>query len=172
MSTSPSDAPPPISPAYAALMQRLVLPVSLEDIHRTMTRAFDLDAKQHSEHDESVLRLLLCIRLAPDGAMRAKDISTQMLKSTSHMSRLIDRAQARGLVERQADPTDRRAYRVALTPKGSSTIDAYVPHAVRLLDDAFATALKPEELRILIDLVDRVKTAATAVVTKLETGLV
>jgi DNA-binding MarR family transcriptional regulator len=32
---------------------------------------------------------------------------------------LIDRLEARGLVKRQADPTDRRAKRVIMTPKGA-----------------------------------------------------
>ncbi len=170
MSTPPSDDQLSMSPAYAALMQRLALPLALEDIHRTLTRAFDLDAQQHTAHDESLLRLLLCIRMAPEGAMRAKDISAQMLKSTSHMSRLIDRAEAGDLVERQADPSDRRAYRVALTSHGESTIDAYIPHAVALLDEAFATVLTGDELRTLLDLVARVQASTMALVAKQESG--
>ncbi len=166
MSVPPSDGPSPMPPAYAALMERLVLPLALEGVHRTLTRAFDLDAQLHSDHDESLLHLLQCIRMAPEGAMRAKDISTVMLKSTSHMSRLIDRAQARGLLERRADPTDRRAHRVALTEKGESTIDAYVPHAVALLDEAFAGVLTCDELRTLYDLLAKVETAAEALVSK------
>ncbi len=166
MSPHPPDGPSPVSPAYAALMERLALPLTLENIHRALTRAFDLDAQQHSHHDESLLRVLLCIRMASDGAMRAKDISTQMLKSTSHTSRLIDRAEARGLVERRADPTDRRAHRVALTPQGESAIDAYVPHAVAMLDEAFAGVLTRDELRMLLGLVGRVETAALALVAK------
>lgn len=168
MTALPSEGRPPLSAAYAALMERLVLPLGLEDIHRALTRAFDLDARQHSPHNESVLRVLLSIRLAPEGAMRAKDISVQMLKSTSHMSRLIDRAESDGLVERRPDPTDRRAHRVGLTSLGESTIDAYVPHAVAMLDEAFSAVLSPEELRTLLELVARVETAATALVAKQE----
>jgi DNA-binding MarR family transcriptional regulator len=171
MSAFPPGGPLPVSPVYAALMERLVLPTAVESIHRTLTVAFDLDARQQSDHDEAVLRVLLCIRLAPDRAMRAKDIATQVLKSTSHMSRLIDRAEAGGLVERLADPTDRRAYRVALTPQGESEIDAYVPHALRLLDEAFATVLSADELHTLLALVGRVETAAKALVAKQEAAL-
>ncbi|MCP4499232.1 MAG: MarR family transcriptional regulator [Deltaproteobacteria bacterium] len=166
----PSEDPPSISPAYTALMQRLVLPLALEGVHRTLTRAFDLDARQHGPHHESILRLLLCIRTAPEGAMRAREIGAQMLKSTSHMSRLIDRAEASDLAERQADPSDRRAYRVALTPHGEFTIDAYIPRAIALLDEAFATVLTRDELRTLLDLVARVEASAVALVTKQESG--
>ncbi len=166
MSSPSSDAP--IPPVYAALLERLLLPLSLESIHRALTRAFDLDAQVHSEHHESVLRVLLCIRVAPEGAMRAKDISVQMLKSTSHTSRLIDRAEAGGLVERRADPSDRRAHRVALTARGKEQIDAYVPHAIAMLDEAFAGVLTPDELQTLIGLAARVETAALNLVAKQE----
>ena len=105
-------------------MQRLALPLGLENIHRTLQRAFDLDARANADHDEAVLRVLLCIRLSPEGAMRAKDISIQMLKSTSHMSRLIDRAESHGLVERLPDPRDRRAHRVAVVAVAAETAAA------------------------------------------------
>lgn len=154
--------------AYSELLKRLELPFALEAVHRSLTRAFDLDAKQHSDHDESLLRVLLCIRLAPEGAMRAKDISVEMLKSTSHISRLIDRAVARGLVERRTDPSDRRAHRVALTPQGEAEIDAYVPRAVAMLDQAFGDALNPDELRTAIGLLERIETTVLEMVTQRE----
>lgn len=164
MSTPPLD--PSIPPVYGALLERLALALSLESVHRTLTRAFDLDAQLHSEHDESILRVLLCVRLAPEGAIRAKDISEQLLKSTSHTSRLIDRAEADGLVERRADPSDRRAYQVVLTTQGEAAIDAYVPHAVAMLDEAFAGVLTPEELQTLLGLAARVEAAALGLVAR------
>jgi len=168
MSTHDSDGPSPMPPAYSALLERLALPLALEAVHITLARAFDLDAKQHADHDESVLRVLLTLRLAPDGMMRAKDISARIVKSTSHTSRLIDRAEAHGLVERRPDPRDRRAHRVALTRRGEAEIDAYVPHAVTLLDEALSGALSPAELQMVVDLVGRVETTALELVAKRE----
>jgi len=147
-------------------LERLALPLALESIHRNLTRAFDLDAQQHSVHDEALLRLLLCIRLSPDGAMRAKDISVQLLKSTSHTSRLIDRAVAHELVARQPDPNDRRAHRVELTPGGTAEIDAYVPHAVAMLGEAYGGILSPAELGGVLKLLGRLEAATKGLVAK------
>ncbi|TPV97328.1 MAG: winged helix-turn-helix transcriptional regulator [Myxococcales bacterium FL481] len=119
-------------------------------------------------HDEALLRVLVTIRLAPEGAIRAKDISTQVLKSTSHTSRLIDRAEACKLIERRPDPSDRRAHRVVLTRKGEARIDAYVPHAIALLDRTYGEALSPGERKAFVDLLGRVEATAAKLVLELE----
>jgi DNA-binding MarR family transcriptional regulator len=168
MTDAPSLPAYDVPAAYRSLLERLVLPHQLEDIHRRLARAFDLDAQQHADHSESTLRVLLCIRLAPEGTIRATDLSEQLVKSTSHTSRLIDRAEAGGLVERQADPNDRRAQLIALTPLGTRAIDAYVPHAAALLGEAFGDVLSPGEFLMLIGFLDRVRTATSGVVTRLE----
>lgn len=54
------------------------------------------------------------------------------------LGRMIDRLQESGLVERRADPKDRRAWRLHLTPLGESRITALRPTALALFDDALA----------------------------------
>lgn len=54
------------------------------------------------------------------------------------LGRMIDRLQESGLVERRADPKDRRAWRLHLTPLGESRITALRPTARALFDDALA----------------------------------
>jgi DNA-binding MarR family transcriptional regulator len=54
------------------------------------------------------------------------------------LGRMIDRLQESGLVERRADPKDRRAWRLHLTPLGESRIDALRPTALALFEDALA----------------------------------
>ncbi len=157
-------------PAYSALLELLAMPFALEAVHRSLGRAFDLDAADNSEYDESVLRVLLCLRLAPGGALRAKDISVQMLKSTSHVSRLIDRAEEGHLLARQPDPEDRRAHRVMLTDRGVEAIDAYVPHAAGMLDEVLRSALSEAELATLIRLLERVEARALELVETREAG--
>ena len=54
------------------------------------------------------------------------------------LGRMIDRLQDAELVERRADPTDRRAWRLYLTPKGEELIERLRPFA----QDTFAVALE------------------------------
>ncbi len=133
-----------------------------------MTRLFEVDVADKTDYDDPTLRLLVLIRLAPKGVIRAVDISEQMQKSTSHISRLIDRAESRGLLERRADPSDRRAQQIALTKLGKQVIDAYVPHAMTLLDEAIFATLSSDEISLLIDLLRRVETASRQLISERE----
>jgi DNA-binding MarR family transcriptional regulator len=54
------------------------------------------------------------------------------------LGRMIDRLQESGLVERRADPKDRRAWRLHLTPEGEEKMTALRPTARALFDDALA----------------------------------
>jgi DNA-binding MarR family transcriptional regulator len=51
-------------------------------------------------------------------------------------ARMIDRLQEAGLVERRADPSDRRAWRIHLTAKGESKLEELRPTALSLYEDA------------------------------------
>lgn len=53
----------------------------------------------------------------------------------SSMTGLVDRAEQRGLVERQPDPADRRAVRVAITPVGEEMIHRFDREITERLDD-------------------------------------
>lgn len=48
----------------------------------------------------------------------------QTLSNSATMTNRIDRLASRGLVERQANPDDRRSVRVRLTPAGAATVGA------------------------------------------------
>jgi DNA-binding MarR family transcriptional regulator len=54
------------------------------------------------------------------------------------LGRMVDRLQDAGLVERRADPADRRSWRLHLTPDGEQKIEALRPTALALFDDALA----------------------------------
>ena len=52
------------------------------------------------------------------------------------LGRMIDRLQEAGLVERRADPTDRRAWRIFLTDKGNGLLDKLRPFGRETLNAA------------------------------------
>ena len=71
------------------------------------------------------------------------------------LGRMIDRLQDAGLVERRADPADRRTWRLHLTPEGEQRIEALRPTALALFDDALAVldAAQRLELEAMLNVV-------------------
>ncbi|WP_433029539.1 MarR family winged helix-turn-helix transcriptional regulator [Actinomycetospora sp. CA-053990] len=83
------------------------------------------------------------VAVAGDQAMRDLVAGTRLNDST--LTRVVDRLAALGLVFREADPTDRRRVRVAISARGRTVHERLAPAVVdaerRLLDDPQATAL-------------------------------
>ena len=71
--------------------------------------------------------------LATHGPMTIRQISEYIICEADHPSRLISRMEAKGLVKRETNPSDRRAVLISLTDKGRSDAD-YVLQADARLD--------------------------------------
>jgi DNA-binding MarR family transcriptional regulator len=67
------------------------------------------------------VELLLRLSRAPEERLRMVDLSRSLLLSKSGVTRLVDRLEARGLVERAPCPSDRRVVWAHLTPAGRET---------------------------------------------------
>lgn len=89
------------------------------------------------------------------GPLSQQDIADRLDADKSHVMRLIDQLEQRGLVTRTPDPTDRRRHRIELTPPGRRLARNATPAALRAEDDYFQ-ALSPAERRTLTDLLQRV----------------
>lgn len=70
--------------------------------------------------------------------------------------RMVDRLQDADLVERRPDPTDRRSWRLFLTPKGDGLIDQLRPLGEALMTEAF-DGLTPQECEQLAGMLDRIR---------------
>lgn len=64
------------------------------------------------------------------------------------LGRIIDRLQSAGLVERRADVSDRRTWRLHLTAEGERKIEALRPTALALFKDALAGLDPAERLKL------------------------
>jgi len=67
--------------------------------------------------------------------------------------RMVDRLQEAALVERRADPADRRSWRLFLTDRGEALLAELRPFAEELVEDAFEgiPAAEREHLRALLE---------------------
>lgn len=81
--------------------------------------------------------------------VRMNELAARILASKSGLTRVIDRMEEDGLVERRRPPDDRRAIEVVMTPKGADALRAarvvhrrgIDEHFARHLDDAAFAAL-------------------------------
>lgn len=73
------------------------------------------------------------------GGARATDIAKALCLDTSTVSRHFDALAARGLVERQPDPADRRARLALVTPAGRELLQQTKAARRKLVADEIAT---------------------------------
>ncbi len=125
-----------------------------------LSAAIDKAAVTPCGRDHTTMDLLLRIWLSPQSQCRASALSDQLMLSPSHVSRRLDRAAEHGLVCREPDPDDRRAQQVCLTPKGREVVEDFYPRLESVLDQVFGTTLSKPEQATLVDLLNRVETAA------------
>jgi MarR family transcriptional regulator, 2-MHQ and catechol-resistance regulon repressor len=95
------------------------------------------------------------------GPMLLSEVQRKILVSSGGMTYLVDRLAERGLVERRACASDRRATYAALTAEGERFIAGVFPeHAARILDAV--AGLDPAEQAAVTELLRRLGTHAAA----------
>lgn len=100
-----------------------------------------------------------------DGAMRMQDLAEQILLSKSGLTRLADRIEEAGDIERRSCPTDRRGTFAVVTAKGRERYERLAPTVWRALEEHFETNLTATERAVLRKVFDRLSQRPSAEVT-------
>jgi DNA-binding MarR family transcriptional regulator len=125
-------------------------------VHSALVKA--LDAELLAEHDLPLTsyEVLINLQAAPERRRRMAELADGVLLSRSGMTRLVDRLEREGLLERDACTDDGRGTFAVLTDKGEELLSrARRTH----LDDVrrrFLAHFTPEELEQLGHMWDRV----------------
>lgn len=77
---------------------------------------------------------VILARLERMGGLSQKELADALEVEPISVGRLIDRLQARGLVERRPDPTDRRVWRLHLTPAAAPILERIATYRAELHD--------------------------------------
>jgi MarR family transcriptional regulator for hemolysin len=77
-------------------------------------------------------------RLDRNQGLKQAELAEMLDLAPISLTRLVDRLCKNGLVERRADPDDRRAKRLFLTPKARPVMDRLAQVGERMLNDALA----------------------------------
>ena len=105
----------------------------ISQVARLMRRAFDERVRETgaTRPQWQVLNLLSRYEGINQGGL-AEMLEVEPIT----LGRMIDRLQDAELVERRADPADRRAWRLHVTPKGNALITALRPYGQETLEQA------------------------------------
>jgi DNA-binding MarR family transcriptional regulator len=107
MTPEPS-APESLGEAFGAVARRL--------------RAASMASLSAWEVTPSQMRTIRMLASREDG-MRSSELAHHLQIAPRSATEVVDALEAKGLVARSPDPTDRRATLVSLTPKGTALID-------------------------------------------------
>lgn len=120
----------------------------LHDVARLMRKRFEQHARANhlglTRSQASVLG-----RLARQEGINQVTLAQQMELEPITLVRLLDRLQAAGLIERRADPQDRRARILFLTPQARPLLDRVGVLARDVYDEALAGLSSPERERLV-----------------------
>jgi DNA-binding MarR family transcriptional regulator len=106
----------------------------INETARAIRRAFDQRAADMGV-TRSQWRVLARLKRQP--SLRQVELADILEVEPITLCRIVDRLEEAGLVERQPDPSDRRAWRLALTEKAQPVISSLRAVAATLADEAF-----------------------------------
>ena len=115
---------------------------------------------QQLQHDSNLAtveyQVLACLSQSPQRMMRMSSMAAITNASLSRLSRVVKRLEERGLVRREADPSDGRFTNAILTDDGFRTIDAAAPAHVAHVRSLVVDVLSAEQLRRLGSAAERI----------------
>lgn len=95
--------------------------------------------------------VLLRLARSPGHRLRMSDLAAQTRLSTSGMTRIVDRLERRGFVERDLSSVDRRTCWTVLTDDGRRILNADLPPLLDVIQERFIDAFDPGQLEKLTE---------------------
>jgi MarR family transcriptional regulator for hemolysin len=107
----------------------------VHDVARLMRTEGDKRARAHGM---TRAQWVILIWLNRWPGLSQKEVAEFLEVEPITVARLVDRLQAHGMVERRPDPTDRRVWRLHLTPAACPVLDDIAVHKAEMLEMATA----------------------------------
>src|ERR1035438_6515612 len=125
--------------------ERVTLFALLLDTNARLSRSFALRLEGSCDMPLAWFEVLLQLRREPEGRLKMSQIAEAIVHSTGGTTRLIDRLEDAGLVERQLCPSDRRAIHVAITERGNAKLDSAFDVHLEYLEENLTARLSSTE---------------------------
>jgi len=123
--------------------------------HVVLTRALDERLTGAGVVGLDVYDVLLTLEMAPNHRLKMSELADKVLLTRSGITRMIDRLEAAGLIERQACPGDRRALHAHLTEKGLAERGRAWPVMSKAIEELFAQYMSESEAEVVATVLKR-----------------
>ncbi len=134
---------------------------SFLEAHARVIEVLSRELREEADLPLSWYDVLVHLSEAPGDQLRMQELADAVLLSKSGLTRLIDRMQREGLVNRSACPDDRRGTYAQLTTAGRDRLRDAAPTHLRGVRDHFADLFDDDEARQLDALLRRVAEGRT-----------
>jgi DNA-binding MarR family transcriptional regulator len=131
-------------------------------VHAALAKA--LDAELTAQHDLplSSYEVLITLQAAPDRRCRMAELADRVLLSRSGTTRLVDRLEREGLLERETCTSDGRGTFAVLTDAGAQLLARARPTHLGDVRERFVSHFAPDELATLASWWERILPGASA----------
>lgn len=131
----------------------------LREAYLAVTTHIDAEASPQGSTDASISDALFRLARTPGHALRTMDITQALATSTTRTTRLLDAMEQRGLVTRNAHPTDRRATLVTLTDDGLAEARRRGALALTASQRHIQDVLTPDDVAVMTAILRRLRDA-------------
>ncbi|MDH3299246.1 MAG: MarR family transcriptional regulator [Acidimicrobiia bacterium] len=97
------------------------------------------------------LEVLIRLARSPGQSLTASDLARAVVLSSGGATRLVDRLEHDGLIQRRADERDRRIVRVALTERGHAVLGSALPAHLESIDRHLVASLGADRVNSLAE---------------------
>jgi len=135
--------------------ERIVLLGLLMEAHGRLTRQLNADLEASSSLPLTWYDVMVRLRRSPEQRLTMGELANQIVLTTGGVTRLIDRLEEAGLVERVSCPTDRRTTYLTLTELGDARLEEATVAHLDHLDHRLVSRLSPAERQVLRETLER-----------------
>jgi DNA-binding MarR family transcriptional regulator len=125
-------------------------------VHSDMTRVLDAELTQRHGLPLTSYEVLLFLADSPDGRMRMSELADSVLLSRSGLTRLVDRLERDGLLEREQCEEDARGYFAAITDRGRALFTEARRTHLAGVRERFLSRFSRDDLQTLGELWEKV----------------
>lgn len=130
--------------------------LTLLQAHSLLTDAVEADLQSSVGLPLAWFEVLAQLSGAPEGRLTMQELANTVLLSKSGITRLVDRMEGAGLLERQACPTDRRSTYAAVTTAGRDALRDALEPTSRSVAARFTDHVTAAELSMLRTILKKV----------------